>query len=89
MDAIAEVFRIDGERVADTVLESCGKLDSARGEVILDLSAVHRVDSRGLRALQDLADRAYQKSVKVVLRGVNVDIYKVLKLAKLASRFSL
>ena len=28
------------------------------------------------------------KTVKVVLRGVNVDVYKVLKLVKLTPRFS-
>ena len=32
---------------------------------------------------------ADEKSVKVVLRGVSVDVYKVLKLVKLAHRFSL
>ena len=38
--------------------------------------------------METLADSADEKAVKVVLRGVNIDIYKVLKLAKLASRFS-
>ena len=31
---------------------------------------------------------ADDKGVKVVLRGVNVGVYKVLKLVKLTSRFS-
>jgi len=38
--------------------------------------------------MESLAGRADEKAVKVVLRGVNVDIYKVLKLMKLAPRFS-
>ena len=89
MDAIAEMIKIDGERVADTLQEACEKLDGAQGEVVLDFSAVRRVDSHALRALENLAAHADEKAVKVALRGVNIDIYKVLKLAKLASRFSL
>ena len=38
--------------------------------------------------LEELASIADDKAVKLVLRGVNVDIYKVLKLVKLTSRFS-
>ena len=39
------------------------------------------------RALEQLAGLAAEKSVKVVLRAVNVDVYKVLKLLKLTGRF--
>jgi hypothetical protein len=35
-----------------------------------------------------LARVADEKAVKVALRGVNVDVYKVLKLVKLTRRFS-
>ncbi len=38
--------------------------------------------------MENLASTAGDKAAKVVLRGVNVDIYKVLKLVKLAPRFS-
>jgi hypothetical protein len=38
--------------------------------------------------MEALAGAADDKGIKVVLRGVNVDIYKVLKLAKLSSRFA-
>jgi hypothetical protein len=38
--------------------------------------------------MEELVDRADNQSVKVVLCEVNVDIYKVLKLVKLAPRFS-
>ena len=38
--------------------------------------------------MAELASIAEDKSIKVVLRGVNVEIYRVLKLLKLASRFS-
>ena len=49
---------------------------------------MRRLDSAALRALEELADKADAKAVKLVLRGVNVDVYKVLKLVKLASRLS-
>ena len=57
--------------------------------MFLDLSAVRRLDTAGLRALEDFAGAADGKTVKVTLRGVNVDVYKVLKLARLSSRFSI
>jgi anti-anti-sigma regulatory factor len=49
---------------------------------------VRRIDAAALGALQKLAALADQKAVKVVLSGVNVDIYKVLKLMRLEPRFS-
>ena len=88
MDSIAVWVKIDGERVADALQETREKLDSAMCEVALDFSSVHRINPAALRALVTLANNADEKAVKVVLRGVNVDIYKVLKLAKLAPRFS-
>jgi anti-anti-sigma regulatory factor len=65
----------------ETIADVLGKLDGGAGEVILDLSSVRRIDARELRAFQNLAAQAAAKSVKLTLRGVNVDIYKVLKLA--------
>jgi anti-anti-sigma regulatory factor len=56
--------------------------------VALDFSSVQRIDAIALSAMAEFADIADSKGVKVVLRGVNVGVYKVLKLVKLASRFS-
>lgn len=64
------------------------QLASAEGEMFLDFSAVHRLDPAGLRAIEDLAKTAEEKSVKVVICRVNVAVYKVLKLARLTSRYS-
>ena len=64
------------------------KVNRAEGEIVLDFSAVRRIDPSVVRAMKELADLADERSVKVVLRAVNVDIYKVLKLLKLAGRFS-
>lgn len=81
-------LKIDGERVADALLEARQKLDGAQGQLGLDFSSVQRIDSGSLRALESLADTVDGTGTKLVLRGVNVDIYKVLKLMKLAARFA-
>jgi len=81
-------LEIDEKRVVVALKESREQLDSAVGEVTLDFSSVPRIDPSGLKAMEALAGAAADKGVKVVLRGVNVDIYKVLKLAKLSSRFA-
>jgi anti-anti-sigma regulatory factor len=88
MEMIAVWLKIDGENVAETLQEACEKLDSADGEVVLDFSSVRRIDPSALTAMEKLAGAADDKDVKVVLRGVNVEVYKVLKLMKVASRFS-
>ena len=88
MEMIAVWLKIDEERVAQALQEAQERLDSVEGEVALDFSSVRRIDSSALRAMEELADIADEKDVKVALRGVNVGVYKVLKLVKLASRFS-
>jgi len=87
MPANAVWLKIDGERVLHALQEAVEKLDGAGGEVVLDFSSVHRIDTSALRAMENLASTVDGK-VKVALQGVNVDIYKVLKLMKLAPRFS-
>ena len=88
MSAIALFLNIDEKRVAPALQEAVDTLDSAEGEAVLDFSSVRQIDSGALRALEDVARVADEKDVKVVLRGVNVDVYKVLKLVNLAQRFS-
>jgi anti-anti-sigma regulatory factor len=79
---------IDEKRVAGSLQEACEKLGGAGDEVVVDFSSVQRIDPSGLRAIEALAGVAAGKDIKVVLRGVNVDIYRVLKLARLTSRFT-
>jgi len=88
MAMIAVFLNIDEERIDAALQEAGGNLDRTQGEAVLDFSSVRRVDSSGLRALEEFARIADEKAVKVVLRGVNVDVYKVLKLVKLTRRFS-
>lgn len=85
---IAAWLKIDEERVVQGLQEAGEKLDSIEGEVALDFSSVRRIDSSALRAMEEFVGMADDKGVKVVLRGVNVGVYKVLKLVKLGSRFS-
>jgi anti-anti-sigma regulatory factor len=88
MSAIAVFLNIDGKRVVPALQEAASSLESAQGEAVLDFTSVRRIDSAALRALEDFARAADEKKVTVVLRGVNIDVYKVLKLVKLAQRFS-
>jgi anti-anti-sigma regulatory factor len=88
MAIVAAWQRIDEESVVLALQEAAGKLDGAEGEVVLDFSSVRRVDASAMRAMEEFANAADDKAVTVALRGVNVDVYKVLKLVKLASRFS-
>ncbi len=88
MATIAVWLKIDEEHVVHALQEAAEKLDSVEGEVALDFSSVQRIDSSAIRALEEFAGLADNKAVRVVLRGVNVNVYKVLKLVKLTSRFS-
>jgi anti-anti-sigma factor len=88
MSTIEVLLNIDGERVVPTLQEAIASLDGAHGEALLDFSSVCRLDSAGLRTLEELVRAADEKAVKIILRSVNVDVYKVLKLTKLTSRFS-
>jgi anti-anti-sigma regulatory factor len=88
MAMIAAWLKIDEERVAQALQEAGEKLVSVEGEVALDFSSVRRIDASAVRALEEFAGLADDKGVNVVLRGVNVGVYKVLKLVKLGSRFS-
>jgi anti-anti-sigma regulatory factor len=88
MTTTAEVEKVNGENVEQACDHVRRKLAGTEGGVILDFSVVRRVDYSGLRAMEDLANAADEKSVKISLEGVNVDVYKVLKLARLTARFS-
>lgn len=80
-------LKFDEERIAQALQEAMGKLNSIENKVILDFSSVRRIDSGELRVMEDFVGIADSRGVKIVLRGVSVDIYKVLKLVKLAPRF--
>jgi len=80
-------LKIDANNVMAGLLEAEESLE-ARQELALDFSGVTRIDSAGLEGLQSFTQRAEDKKTKVALRGVNVNVYKTLKLARLTPRFS-
>jgi anti-anti-sigma regulatory factor len=88
MEMIAVWLKIDEQRVSAALEEAREKLDSAEGEVMLDFSSVQSIHVDALKSLEQFADAAHQKDIKVVLRGVNAAIFKVLRLVSLSSRFS-
>jgi anti-anti-sigma regulatory factor len=81
-------LKIDGEHVVHTLEEAIGKIQDGGGEAILDFSSVQRIDPGALRAMAGLANMMNGNASSIALRGVSVDVYKVLKLTQLASRFS-
>jgi anti-anti-sigma regulatory factor len=83
-----EWVRVEEEHVIPALKQAAEKLDTLQGELVLDFSSVRRLDPASLGALAALADKVDGAGTKVVLRGLNVDLYKVLKLTKLASRFT-
>ncbi len=85
---VAVWLKVRGESVIDDLLEACDRLYSTEGEVILDFSSVRRIDARAVAALDQLAACAEEEGINVVLRGMNVEVYKVLKLVKLTSHFT-
>jgi anti-anti-sigma regulatory factor len=85
---IAVLRKVDNQNVASALQEVEKSLNRAQGEVVIDLSSVARLDGIALSSLAEFANKAETASVKIILRGVNVDVYKVLVLMRLTSRFS-
>ena len=83
-----ECLKLDGACMIAALQDAQEKLDSTGTELVLDFSSVRQIDPGALKALEQLAGMADEKAVKLVLRGLNVDVYKVLKLLTLASRFT-
>jgi len=89
MTTDAEWIQIDPERVLASLEQNAAEaVKRTQGEVTLDFSGVRRLDTNGIGALEHLAAMAEERGSRLVVHGVNGDIYKVLKLLKLAGRFS-
>ncbi len=88
MAIIAVWLKVDEEHVVQALQEAGETLGSTDGDLLLDFSSMRRIAPNALRTMEEFAGIADNKGVKVVLRGVNVDVYRVFKLVKLASRFS-
>lgn len=85
---VAVWVKIEAERMVSSLHQAAQKLDKAKDEIVLDFSSVRRIDPGAVREMEELIGAADDRAVKVGLRGVNIHVYKVLKLMKLTSRFS-
>jgi anti-anti-sigma regulatory factor len=81
-------IRVDPARLHHVLRQEALDALTRTGGLVLDFSSVPRIDVGALKELDELARRAGEKSVKIALSAVNPDVYKVLKLARLSSRFS-
>ncbi len=68
--------------------EARALLQTAESELALDLSAIPRIDVRAANALEELAGLASQKTIRIMLRNVNIDVYKSMTLLGLVRRFT-
>lgn len=85
MSKVALFFKVDGERVADSIRKV--RTDGSGSPIVLDFASVRRIDTETLQVIEALANVAATEACQINFRGVNVEIYKVLKLVSLASRF--
>lgn len=83
--SITVLRKLDDENVPSILQDY--SLNGTQEEVVIDFSSVHRLNGSALRSLQEFATKAEADSVKVTLRAVNAEVYKVLVLMKLTSRF--
>lgn len=88
MGTSSAVHHIERDHLAESFHKATEKLDGLDGEMILDFTAVKRIDPDVLKNLRELLLVADVRKTKLTLRGVDVDVYKVLKLMKLSSQFS-
>ncbi|HZD32361.1 MAG TPA: STAS domain-containing protein [Candidatus Angelobacter sp.] len=77
---------VDGDHIAESLQRAQAKSASGEGNLVLDFTGVRRIDPSGVSALEEIVNAG--EPAKVVLVGVNVTVYKVLKLAKLGGRLS-
>jgi anti-anti-sigma regulatory factor len=82
-----ESIVVNGERVAEALKAVCSGLPTDGSDVLLDFFLVHTLDPAAIEALEHLAGTAELMKVKVILRGVNVEMYKVMKLSDLTGKF--
>jgi ABC-type transporter Mla MlaB component len=87
MATISVTPKQESDDILRAVRQCREQVDSAGRQLTLDLSSLRRIDAQLLTAVEELAEAAEHKNVKVELQGVNIGVYKVLKLMKLAPRF--
>lgn len=84
---IASRLEVEESGIISILQQACERVGNGDGDLILDFSSVRRIQPSAIRELEKLAAMADERAITITLRGVNVDVYKVLKLVKLAPRF--
>lgn len=77
----------DSNQISTLVREAGNNLASGSGDVILDLTSVHRLDSTSLGRLLEFAKSAEEHHRRTLLRSVDPQVYKALKLLKATHSF--
>ena len=88
MSTISTLHQAETADLVESLRQAKSRLSSADGDLVLDLSSVRRIGPGVLKHLQELASISESTKTRVTLRGVSVDVYKVLKLMRLSSHFS-
>ena len=89
MANIAILVSLEDGALAAELEQAIAMLENGEREVVLDFSSVHRLSAGEVRAIDEFTRTAEDKGVKVRVRGLGVDLYRALKLARLSSRLSL
>jgi len=82
------IINLEERSVVEVLCAAREQLEPNDAETVLDFSLVRRLDSRSLAALREFTVCVGEKQGKVTLRGLNVEVYKALKLARLTETFS-
>jgi len=81
-------LKISEASVASNLQEVKAKLQGSDRQIAIDFSSVSRIDAHAVRELKEIALFAEEREVTVHIHGANVEVYKVLKLLALTSRFT-
>ena len=81
--------RIDAQTFSQLMGEADQRLEEGRTRLVLDLSGVDYVSSRGLIALQTITARAAARGGKAVLCGVEARVMQVLEMTGLHQRLGI
>lgn len=84
---ISTTIDIDEQRLAAVLDQASKQLETAKHEVVLDFSSIRRIRASDVSQLEEIARAAEVGEIKIALRGVDVDIYKTLKLMNLTPKF--
>jgi anti-anti-sigma regulatory factor len=89
MATVAILVSLEDGALAAELEKAIATLENGEREVVLDFSSVHRLSAGEVHAIDGFTRTAEDKGVKVRVRGLGVDLYRALKLARLSSRLSL